>query len=65
MSKGEIVDHKWIRDPFKRYDRWWQMFRLLIRVMRKDGSLSPWYQATDEKGRPITYVPCKPRRGTI
>jgi hypothetical protein len=54
------ADYKWIKDPFVKYGRQWQMFRLLVKTIRRDGSLSEWQQATTSRGTPTVYIPVKP-----
>lgn len=56
----EIVDHRWVHEPFWRYGRQWSRYRMLVRHEEEDGR-TRWVQAVDNE-KPIEFVPVEPTR---
>ena len=57
--------HKWVRDSFKRYGKWWERYRSMTQIMDKEGKKS-WIPTVEEdnrgRKRVVTFTPVSPRR---
>ena len=62
MDEDRVVRWRWKQDRFKKYGKYWEIYRYQVKTVNEKGERSDWQTGLDEKGVPIRIIPMEPMR---